>query len=168
VFQGNAYNDERTTLAATLYRMRAEGIDVGLYGNLKGAVGNTHYDFSTQAAINRQAKIVVGDTFPNTRAFVSNRLFQVLSQGGFILQQYSPSLDEYTRLQAGTHYVAWRDLDDLQRLIRLWLQPDHDEGRRRIAKRGKDFVRDNFSYDAQVSKLFRVLLPDWERKHGYR
>lgn len=140
-------------------------IKFGNYGNDRRAVGNCHYDFAAQAALFKAATIVIGDTFPfGTEAFVSNRLFQVLSQGGFLLQQYSRNLDKYTGLIPGVHYAEWTDIDDLRQKIDYWLQPEQAAARRQIAEAGREFVRENFSFDAQVEKLLTELLP--ELVHG--
>lgn len=166
LFQGNCYNPQRDDLVKTLISLRDWGMSVGIYGNCADASGNTHYDFARQAALNRQAKIVIGDTFPNTKAFVSNRMFQVLSQGGFLLQQHSEALEEYTGLKAGVHYVEWTDLNHLIEQCRYWIQPKREHARKKIAACGQEFVRANFSYDAQVQKLFSELLPAVERSYA--
>lgn len=161
LWQGNCYNDERRALIAALRstRIGRRKLKLGVYGNAPGADGYTHYDFAHQAALNAAATIVVGDTYPNTEAFVSNRVFQVLGAGGFLLQQHSRNLDQYTGLLPDVHYVEWTDLADLQKKIRLWLEPERAEARQRIAAAGCKFVRENFNYDAQVRKLW-ALLPE--------
>lgn len=154
LWQGNCYSPERLAL---LTAIRETGYEVGVYGHCPDAIGYTHADFPKQFALYTSAKIVVSDTFPNTEGYVSNRLFQALGAGGFVLQEYSPRLDELTGLQAGIHYVEWQDLADLQRLIREWLQPECEGQRRAIAHTGMQFVRQNFSYDSQVRKLWQLL-----------
>lgn len=167
LFQGNCYNRHRDALVKTLRTTFIENLQrpsVGIYGNCPSADGNTHYDFAAQRSLYRNAKIVVGDTFPNTRAFVSNRLFQALSAGAFMLQQVSVDLDDFTGLQDGVHYVSWTDLTDLREKIAYWLP--REEERARIARQGCAFVRANFSYDAQVRKLFNDLLPMLEDEYA--
>lgn len=154
LFQGNCYNAKRDALVKQL---RTLPMGVGIYGNCPSSNGNTHYDFAAQRALYQNAQIVVGDTYPNTRAFVSNRLFQALAAGAFMLQQVSEELDAFTGLVDGVHYVSWTDLADLREKILYWL-PREDE-RKAIALQGCAFVRANFSYDAQVRKLFEDLLP---------
>lgn len=154
LFQGNCYNKLRDRLVKTLRNLDC---NVGVYGNCPSSNGNTHYDFAAQRTLYRRAKIVVGDTYPNTRAFVSNRLFQALAAGAFMLQQVSVDFDAFTGLQDGVHYVSWTDPADLRKKIAYWL-PREDE-RKQIALQGCAFVRANFSYDAQVRKLFNDLLP---------
>lgn len=160
LFQGNCYNQQRDALVKTLRTVYVENnrrLIAGIYGNCPTADGNTHYDFAAQRSLYQRAKIVVGDTYPNTRAFVSNRLFQALAAGAFMLQQVSTDLDAFTGLQDGVHYIGWTDLNDLRQKIIYWL-PREDE-RKQIALQGCAFVRANFSYDAQARKLFEDLLP---------
>lgn len=162
LFQGNCYNHERNALVKALRTLRlsnARKLKVGVYGNCQGANGNTHYDFAAQRALYQAATIVVGDTFPNTRAFVSNRLFQALAAGAFMLQQHSEGLQEFTGLMPGEHYIEWTDLADLKNKVVEWITPERAADRARIAAAGCAFVRANFSYDAQVAKLFADLLP---------
>lgn len=159
--QMNCYNKVRTEMAKMLRGIRTHKrpYRFGLYGNCKDADGNTHYDFAAQAALYRNARIVVGDTYPGTEGFVSNRLFQALSQGAFMLQQHSQSLDRYTGLVPGQHYVEWTTLDDLKAKVLYYLDEERNEDRARIARCGQEFVRANFSYPAQARKLFTELIP---------
>lgn len=158
LWQGNAYNQERQDLINTLGIARFHGnYSLGLYGNVPGTMGNSHYDFALQAALYRSATINIGDTFPGTRAFVSNRVIQCLGNGGFLLQQRSEGLQEYTGLTAGVHYAEWETLADLPDKIHYWLSPDQADARAQIAQEGCKFVRINFSYDAQIKKLWNLL-----------
>jgi glycosyltransferase involved in cell wall biosynthesis len=161
LFQGNCYNKEREALIAALrgVRIGRRKLNLGVYGSCPGSDGNSHYDFAHQAALNRAAQIVIGDIYPGTVAFVSNRLFQVLGAGGFLLQQHSPRLEEFTGLKAGVHYAEWIDLADLAEKVKYWLLPEQSEARARIAECGMEYVRTNFTYDDQVRKLLCDLLP---------
>jgi glycosyltransferase involved in cell wall biosynthesis len=156
LFQGNCYNKQRDALVKTLKSVKAK---VGIYGNCPGSNGNTHYDFSMQAALYRNATINVGDTFSGGYAYVSNRLFQCLGAGGFLLQQHSDGLHELTGLTPSVHYMEWRNLGDLRQKIAEWLAPEKEDQRNAIAQAGMAFVRKNYSVDAQVHKLFSDLLP---------
>lgn len=158
LIQWNCYDQRRHDLVAAIRKLAYdEGMTVGVYGNCHESDGNTHYQFDKQAALYASAKIVVSDTFPNTEGFVSNRLFQALGAGGFVLQEHSPRLDQLTGLEAGRHYIEWQDTDDLLRLIREWAAPECEAMRRAIAKQGMEFVRKEFSYPAQVKKLWKLL-----------
>jgi glycosyltransferase involved in cell wall biosynthesis len=155
LFLGNCYNGERYELVKAMQSIK--GLRVGIYGNCPGKAGNTHYDFSLSAALYQHCKIAISDVFPDTEGFVSNRLFQAMASGAFVLQQHSPRLDELTGLQAGVHYIEWKSLKDLKTKIRKWASDERKAERQKIAEFGREFVRENFSYDAQVQKLLEML-----------
>lgn len=158
LFLGNAYSDERQAIEKALRDL--PDLDVGLYGSgWQRASGNTLYDFDAGEALYANCKIAIGDTFPGQAAFVSNRLLQGMAAGAFMLQQAVPELEHFTGLVEGRHYIAWDDLEDLQKKIIYWTGSKQNAKRRRIARAGQKFVRENFSFDAQVKKLFTDLLP---------
>jgi hypothetical protein len=152
LFLGNCYDERRQQLVSVLRQF-----SVGIYGSCPGSLGNTHYDWAASRALYQNCKIAVGDTFPGTIAFVSNRFFQALAGGAFLLQEHSPGLDEFNGMASGEHYVEWRSLEELAALIQEWLLPQNEGRRQEIAKAGQAFVRQNFSYDAQVEKLWGLL-----------
>lgn len=152
--QMNTYSQDRIDLIEMLQSM---DVNLGVYGNAPGSVGNSHYSFSMQAALYQSAKINVGDTFPGTYAYCSNRLIQCLGNGGFLLNQRSEGLQEYTGITPDIHYVSWDNLWDLREKILFWLQPEQDQARREIAEAGCKFVRENYTYDMQIKKLFKLL-----------
>lgn len=158
VWQGNWY-EYRTDLFDVIYSLRQYGYNVGVYGNDRRADGNTHYDFAAQAALYANATITLGDTFPETEGFVSNRVFQALGAGAFLLQQVSPRLEEFTGLVDGVHYVSWSSLSDLTEKIGFWLAPERAAERQRIRDAGQVFVREHYSAAAQVRKLLVELIP---------
>jgi spore maturation protein CgeB/glycosyltransferase involved in cell wall biosynthesis len=157
VFQGNAYSPARKLLAAALYEMSG---DVGIYGlGWDRSSGNTFYDFARSAALYRNCKIAVGDNQYSDKGFVSNRLFEAISNGTFLLHQTIPGLEELTGLIDGTHYISWLDLADLRDKARYYLAPEHEDERQQIAAAGEAFVRAHHSFDARVRELFQQLLP---------
>lgn len=161
LLQMNWY-EYRRDLFDVVYNLRRHGYDVGVYGNDQRANGNTHYSFAQQAALYANATLSIGDTFPNTEGFVSNRVFQTLGAGGFMLQQHSLNLEHWTGLVDGVHYVGWSDLSDLVAKVAEWTAPEKAAERKRIAECGQAFVREHFSAQAQVRKLLTELLPKLE------
>jgi spore maturation protein CgeB len=136
------------------------GHDVGIYGfGWDKASGNTLYDFAAGEALYRNCAIAISDTFPGTAAFVSNRLFQALAAGAFVLQQHVPEIEAYTGLVPGEHFDEWVDADDLRAKIDYWMDGRRKNKRQGIANSGRDYVRTHFSFDAQLRKLFGELLP---------
>lgn len=160
VFLANAYIDRRKRLGQALTSLT--GLDVGLYGfGWAYPRGNTLYDFANGAALYRNAKIAIGDNnYSEERAFVSNRLFEALASGAFLLHQHVPGLEELTGLKAGVHYAEWKDLDDLQRQIQYWLKPRNETKRLEIAAAGRAFVHERHSFESRVRELFEVFLPE--------
>jgi glycosyltransferase involved in cell wall biosynthesis len=159
VLLGNAYTDARRELGQVLQGM--PGVNVGLYGRgWQWGNGDTTYDFPKGATLYRNAKIAVGDNqYADQRAFVSNRIFEALAHGAFLLHQTVPGLEELTGIKDGVHYISWTDLADLQGKIRHWLQPKREGRRREIAASARAFVRDYHSFDARVAQLFDELIP---------
>lgn len=160
VFLGNCYNEQRREMEIIMKR-KVEGINWGFYGRgWLNEAGDTLYDFAAGEALYRNAKIALADAFPGEQtAFVSNRTIQALAAGAFLLQQKVEGLEEYTGLRAGTHYIQWRDFRHLQTLVKYWLRPENESERRRIAEAGRAFVRERYSFDALLDKLFDEILP---------
>ena len=163
LFMGNNYSAKRAALGDVL---RLLPHDVGIYGRNWGAArGDTLYDFTAGASLLRKCKIAVGDNQWNDKGFVSNRLFETLANGAFLLHQTIPGLDELTGIRDGEHLVFWADLDDLQAKVAHWLDPKQAKRRRKIAAVGEKFVREHHSFDCRVKELFEVLLPEVDRVH---
>lgn len=159
VWLANCYSPERGHLGELL---RALGVNVGLYGfGWRIGNGQTTYNFSAGAALYHNAKIALGDNqYPGDYGFVSNRVFEALGNGAFLLHQHVPGLKELTGLESGVHYVEWTNTDDLQEKIRYYLHPKHAAQRVRIAQAGEAFVRAEHSFDARVRELFERVLPE--------
>lgn len=161
LFMANAYSPARKELAAVLHEISG---NVGLYGygwdEFTGS-GNTFYNFARGAALYHSCKIAIGDNQYGDKGFVSNRLFEALANGAFLLHQTIPGLEELTGLVDGEHYVAWRDYEDLRAKARSYLT--HEKARRTIAEAGERFVRAHHSFDARVRELFALLEGTDER-----
>ncbi len=156
VLLANCYSDYRRQLGAVL---RSTGATIGLYGfGWEFANVNTTYKFAESAALYARAKIGIGDNqYSNERGFVSNRIFEALASGAFLLHQTVTGLEELTGLQAGVHYVEWTDFNHLHKQIKKWLQPRYNAQRERIAAAGRDYVRQHHSFDTRVKELFAIL-----------
>lgn len=157
VFLANGYSQERLAIGKMLQNL--PGVNVGLYGRgWQWPNGDTTYNFAAGRAIYQHAKIAIGDNqYSDQRGFVSNRLFEALASGVFLLHQTVPGLEELTGIVEGEHYVGWQTLDELQDKITYWLKPRQDKRRREIADAGKAFVERYHSFDARVRELFGIL-----------
>lgn len=156
LFLGNAYSPARRELGALLRELDPLA---GLYGMAWGMLGdgNTLYDFASGAALYRNCTIAIGDNQYGDQGFVSNRLFEALANGAFLLQQRVPGLEALTGLQSGVHYVEWETYADLRAAVELYSADE--EARQTIAAAGEAFVREHHSFAARVRQLFEELLP---------
>lgn len=160
VFQGNVFNDERRALVEML---RSLPYKVGIYGDWEHADGNTAYDFAAQRALYQNARLAIADNYrPDDLNYVSDRPMQIMASGGALcLHQFVETMYELTGWEAGIHYIAWRNLEDLKTLIYFWMQESEwDKDRSRIIKTAKEQVERRHSFDARVQELFQVFLPE--------
>jgi len=169
VFLGNNYSPQRAALGKMLKAL--PHVQVGIYGRpWKGlATGENLYDYATGAALYRAAKLAIGDSQFSARGFVSNRLFEALSNGACLLHQTVPGMEDLLGFIDGEHYIAWTDLDDLRAKILYWLQPEQDAARARIRQAGQAYARAHHSFDVRVRELF-ALIPKakaaWELRQS--
>jgi len=156
IFQGSGYTSARIELG---YFLRSLPFKTGLFGTWRRKVkadGFTLYDFAKGAQLYRSGKIAISDNqYKTSIAYVSNRLFQVLHAGTFLLQEQIPEVEKYMGFVDGKHFVQWDGLDDLKRKIIYWL--DHPEEREIIAKAGQDFVHKYHSFHSRVKQLVKML-----------
>lgn len=155
LFMGNAYSDKRLRFGKLLKSMK---YNVGIYGSWpKGmANGNTIYDFSAGEVLYRNCKIALGDSqWQDATGFVSNRLFQAMHAGAFLLQQSFDGCQELLGLKDGKHLVLFDTELDMISKIEYYLE--HEDERKAIASAGKAEVDKNHSFDARVTELFNKL-----------
>lgn len=168
LFLGNNYSPQRAELGTMLRAL--PGVNVGIYGRhwpRRTAMGENLYDYATGAALYRAAKIAIGDSQFAARGFVSNRLFEALANGAFLLHQTIPGAEELLGLIDGEHYIVWSDLADLRNKLLYWLRPEQTEARNRIRGAAERFANSRHSFDVRVCELF-ALIPKakaaWELK----
>ena len=158
VFLANNYSNERLELGQFL---KSLPFKVGIYGGGWNdlADGECLYDFAKGQALYNNAKIAIGDNqFTDADGYVSNRIFQALSAGGaMLIHQHVKNLEQHTGLVLGAHYIGWKDLDDLATQLHLFLNPDFQEDRQRIAEAGTQYVRAHHSFDERVKQLWQLI-----------
>lgn len=101
-----------------------------------------------------RVKIVVGDSYPSPN-YWSNRIYEILGRGGFLLHPKTEGLDE--EFEDGVHYVSY-DRDDfkgLESLIGYWLS--HDEEREKIRRQGFGHVGKHYTYRHRAAVLLEAI-----------
>lgn len=164
---GNGYywprrTGKRQQLYDTLRSLERRGIDVGIYGrDWPRAEGENLYDYREGHALYQNCKIAIADMqFPDAHAYTSNRIYQALYAGAFLLHQESPGFDEASGYKDGKHYVAWKDFDDLREKLIYWLDPKRDKQRAKIAKAGRWYTRRWQSWDRRAETLLLDIIPE--------
>ena len=158
VWLANVINDRRRALMERLKRM--DGVTVGIYGDWEHADGNNVYHFPQGEALYKNATIAIADNvYPEQINYVSNRPMQALAAGGaLLLHQRVPKMFALTGWIDGVHYVEWQDADELDSLIRHWLQPERAADRRRIVYAGQRQTLHHHSYAERARALFEDIL----------
>lgn len=150
IFQGNEYSEGRTYLGHILRAIPDSGI-FGRWQSIR-ADGETNSNFAAQDKLYRSSRICISDQqFPKSVGYVSNRLFQAMRSGVFVLQQRINEMERYLGMKDGVHLVVWDDIRELPELINYWLL--HDQERSEIAQAGKDLVMHEHNFDRRVREF---------------
>ena len=103
------------------------------------------YYSSCKILLNDHWKDMVYEDFP------SNRLFDALSCGAFVISDNIPSAKD---LFKGS-IVTYNNVEELNKKIKFYLT--HEEERRKIAKKGQKIVLENHTFDHRIKKILSVL-----------
>lgn len=108
--------------------------------------------------------IVVGDSVPSP-FYWSNRIYEVLGRGGFLLHPKVEGLDK--EFIDGKHYVSYTygDYQDLKQKIDYYL--DHADERIKIQMQGHNHVKGNFTYKNRCRDLLKEIVVYKSRYHKY-
>ena len=100
------------------------------------------------------AKIVLNDHWDDMRQWgiVSNRCFDVLAAGGFVLSDHLPELAEVF----GGTVVTYHSPGDLREKVRHYLE--HPEERRALSEKGRRLVLSAHTFRHRMRQLHEVLL----------
>ncbi len=88
------------------------------------------------------------------------RIFEAMSSGSLLMTDI-PSNNMEKIFIDKKHLVYYNSFADLKNKIDYYLV--HDKEREKIAKQGYNFVRRNYSWDAQINKLLDIL-----KRHKYK
>lgn len=111
-------------------------------------------------------KIVIGDSCfaDRSKRYFSDRAFETVGRGGFLLMPAIPALQEM--LIDGEHcrYFKWGDYGELYRLIDYYLE--HEDERNEIRLRGQEHVRANHTYANRLERILEIVKPDQKESYG--
>ena len=98
-------------------------------------------------------KILLNDHWEDMRDedFPSNRLFDALSCGAFVISDNIPSAE--TLFEGGI--ITYEDENDLDNKINYYLT--HEDERVEIAKKGQRIVLENHTFDNRIQKIIEIL-----------
>jgi GT2 family glycosyltransferase/spore maturation protein CgeB len=99
------------------------------------------------------ARIVLNDHWADMRArgFLSNRLYDVLASGGFVISDAAAGIDA----EFDGAVVAYTDREDLRRLIDQYLTDD--QARQALAERGRRVVLARHTFGHRIERLLEIV-----------
>ena len=109
--------------------------------------------YSEQYLVYRASKININWTVRGITSAINLRSLNVLGSGGFLLTNYSH--EAYNELVANGCCVMFTDLDDLKEKCIYYME--HDEQRKKIAKRGYEYCKKNYSLDLMIGKMLDII-----------
>ncbi|MBD5475762.1 MAG: glycosyltransferase [Lachnospiraceae bacterium] len=98
------------------------------------------------------SKINLNFSLRSIHSGIPLRVLDIMACGGFVLSNWQPEIAEY--FEEGKEIATFTGLEDCMDKISFYLT--HDEERRLIAERGKKKVKDMFSYQEGLEKLFAI------------
>lgn len=111
-------------------------------------------DYQTQVPlIYRNSKINLNITSKTIETGIPQRVFDILSCGGFCLSNYQPEMAEY--FTDGEELVMYTDKEDLLFKVDYYLK--HEEERAEIAQRGYEKVKTDFDLEQRVRGMLERI-----------
>ena len=141
-----------TKSAKTYNTTLFSGSDSGLVQGVKFA-GTIDY-IKEMPAVFRTSKINLNITLRSIVSGIPLRAMDICGAGGFLLSNYQPELAEF--LDNGVGCVLFDNEEDMLSKIEYYLS--HDKERKEIACNGFEKVRQNFSYEVLVNRIFDIVF----------
>lgn len=107
---------------------------------------------SVMPKIFRFSKINLNITSKSITSGISQRVFDVMGNGGFLISNYQPELAMY--FEDGREIVLYESIEDLEKKVEYYLI--HEDERQSIAAAGYDKVRKMFSYEKKLADILRL------------
>jgi spore maturation protein CgeB len=113
-------------------------------------------------ALNRlyaDSKIVIGDTLnlPGNEYYWSDRVYETLGRGGFLIHPYIKGLTEEFTDKEHLVFYEYGNFDQLAELIEYYLRGNHQEERERIRQNGHQLVKDHCTYTQRLNQVLETV-----------
>ncbi|MFX0072313.1 MAG: glycosyltransferase [Candidatus Hermodarchaeota archaeon] len=99
----------------------------------------------------KKSKIVLN--FTRDKIGFSDRVFLTLGTNSFLISEYCRDLERF--FKKGIHLEWFKSPEELLRLSKYYLE--NDEEREAIAKQGYKIVKENFTWDKIIEKIFKII-----------
>lgn len=148
-----------------LLNVASEIGDVAIYthkpdefrAELKGRV-NPPVDSETEIyKVYYSSKINLNISLHSIETGLPQRIFDIMSVGGFVLSNYQDEIGELFNI--GSDIEVYRDTDEYKEKIKYYLS--HDEQRIRMGVNGYLRVKDNYTYPIILRKIIDFVCKDW-------
>ncbi len=118
---------------------------------------NAHGIVSTHTEMPKvfsQSKINLNITMRGIRTGISQRVWDILGCGGFLITDFQAEIPDY--FVNGKDLVMYETFEECAELIDYYL--NNEEARKEIANNGYDKVKECHSYDMRVSQMMKVAF----------
>jgi spore maturation protein CgeB len=162
LFVGNSRGQRRESIdwaieigaRLSVYGTAWEGIIPSKY------VKGTYFPNERLAALYSSAAVVLNDHWPDMReqGFISNRIFDVLACGAFLISDRVVGLDDLF----GDAVPTFASPGEMRALIERY--GDDPDLRRALANKGMEIVRKNHSFDARAEQFKSLIDPAMSKR----
>lgn len=108
--------------------------------------------YSQMPFVFRHATINLNLTIPPIQTGLSLRVLDILGAGGFLLSNAQEELSDF--FEIGKELDTYNTLEELEDKISFYLA--HPEIAHQLARNGHDAVAENFSFEKQLTKIFKL------------
>ena len=104
-----------------------------------------------------RTKIAIGDSLhlPNHDYYWSDRVYETLGRGGFLIHPYIKGLEEEFTDKEHLVFYEYGDFTQLRDLIDYYL--GHDAERETIRQQGHELVKNNFTYTQRMQTMLDTI-----------
>ncbi len=100
---------------------------------------------------------------PVYEGYTSNRLYNILSSGGFCLSLYYPGIESL--FNNHEHLVWFRNKNELRKIINYYTK--HPNKRKKIARQGKLLYEQKHTVEHRVDNMFSIMQNKTNKFKGY-